>query len=267
MIAARSVDLSLGGQDILRGVTMALPPGKVVALCGPNGAGKSTLLACLAGEHPTCADQVFYNDRPITGLQPQTLARQRVVLEQTPSLSAEFLVQEMIELSAPLELPPSDLSRLTKDALNTLGIADLANRFVSTLSGGQQHRAHLARVLVQLHANRLLGHESALFLDEPTASLDIRHQITVLTHMAELARDGVGVLVVLHDLNLAAAFADCVVLMQDGQILHNGPPREVLTAAHLSQVYNTPIQVSQVPSGQMMIHPDLSTQTAPARCA
>lgn len=267
MIAAENLGLRLGGQDILRDVTMAVSPGEVVALCGPNGAGKSSLLACLAGEHPGCASQVRYGTEPISGLPAHSLSRRRVVLEQSPTLAAEFTVSELIELGAPLDAAPDMVRRLGEEILDWLGIADLAPRLVSTLSGGQQHRAHLARVLVQLRANEALGHACALFLDEPTAALDIRHQMTVLTRVTELARQGAGALVVLHDLNLAAGFADRVILMKEGRVAHAGPPDQVLTAPTLTEVYGTPISVITVPGGHRVIHPDLPDRAARIRYA
>lgn len=267
MIAGTDIRLELSGQAILSGVSMELGEGEVVALCGPNGAGKSTLLACLAGEHPGCAQAVRYGADVVADLAPHQQARRRAVLEQFPSLSADFTVRELIELGAPLDVAPDTVMRHGTDALQALGIGDLAGRFVATLSGGQQHRAHLARILVQLTANRALGHDCALFLDEPTASLDLRHQMTVLMLTADLARDGVGVLIVLHDLNLAAAFADRIVLMKDGTIAYEGLPETVLTADRLSDVYDTPISVAHLPDGQRLIHPDLPRLTIPARCA
>jgi len=267
MISAADLNLTLGGQSILSDVSLDLGQGEVVALCGPNGAGKSTLLACLAGEHPSCVDRIKYGDTEISGLAANQLARRRVVLEQSPTLAAEFLVRELIELGAPIDVAPGDVRRLSDLVLGQLGIEDLEHRMVSTLSGGQQHRAHLARVLVQLKANQALGHPCALFLDEPTAALDIRHQITVLSLVTELAREGTGVLVVLHDLNLAAAFADRVVLMKEGVIAHAGTPEQVLTSVTLSTVYETPISVNFRSDGQFAIHPDLPTRATQVRCA
>ncbi|MEO0943489.1 MAG: ATP-binding cassette domain-containing protein [Pseudomonadota bacterium] len=257
MIEGRGISLSLGGTPVLKDVAISLAAGEVVALCGPNGAGKSTLLACLAGEHQDCSTSVEYSNVPLIGIAPRELARLRVVLEQNPSLTAEFTVSELLELGTPLELPTADLERLKVQMIAEFGFSEMRDAFVSTLSGGQQHRAHLARILIQLQANRFLGHTCCLFMDEPTASLDIRYQINVLQKMRDLAEDGVGVLVVLHDLNLAAAFSDRIVLMRDGQITHAGTPVDVLRENVLSDVYETGIFVEHASNGQVIIQPRL----------
>ncbi|NRB32882.1 MAG: ATP-binding cassette domain-containing protein [Rhizobiaceae bacterium] len=260
MITGSNIQLSLSGKPILKGVSLSLQPGEVLALCGPNGAGKSTLLSCLAGEQVQCGHAVFYFDKAVSALTPQQLSQRRVVLEQSPSLTAEFTLAELIELGAPLELPPEALRNFKQEAINEFGFAADAQAFVSRLSGGQQHRAHLARVLLQLRANVWLGHECFLFLDEPTASLDIGYQIKILQLTRDLASSGVGVLLVLHDLNLAAAFADRVLLMRDGQIVHQGSPEKALTETKLSEIYETPIFVEQSQSGQFVIQPRLHEQ-------
>lgn len=251
------MSLSLGGKPVLRDVSLTLPTGQIYALCGPNGAGKSTLLSCLAGEHPDAAGAVRYFDEPLGQMPAKRLAQHRVVLEQKPMLSAAFTLSELIELGAPLELPPADLDRVKGEILRDFGFVGMEDRFVSDMSGGQQHRAHFARVLVQLRANLRLGHTCYLFLDEPTASLDIGHQITLLKQVRDLAREGVGVLVVLHDLNLAAAFADHVILLQEGLAVSAGAPADVLTPETLSRVYDAEIIVETASTGQQVIQPVL----------
>ncbi|MEM9434619.1 MAG: heme ABC transporter ATP-binding protein [Pseudomonadota bacterium] len=257
MITGTNISLSLGGKPILSDVPFLLEAGQVLALCGPNGAGKSTLLSCLAGEHSACAEAICYFDTQLSALSPRDLARHRVVLEQNPSLAAAFTLSELIELGAPMALSPDELAQLKSEALAEFGFTSMEDRYVSELSGGQQHRAHFARVLVQLRANRRLGHESFLLLDEPTSSLDIGHQITLLRLIRQLAADGVGVLVVLHDLNLAAAFTDHVLLLQDGKAVQYGEPGEVLSAKTLSDVYGTEIIVETASTGQFVIQPVL----------
>ncbi|MEL7256029.1 MAG: ATP-binding cassette domain-containing protein [Pseudomonadota bacterium] len=257
MIEGTSIHLALGGKPILRGVSVHLHPGELVAVCGPNGAGKSTLLGALAGEHASCADAVRYDGRTVKSLTAQELSQRRVVLEQTPTLSAEFTLMELVELGVPIGIAPDHMAALTAPVLSTLGLGALADRYVSELSGGQRHKAHLARVLTQLHGNRQLGHDCHLFLDEPTASLDIGQQAKVLMATQDLARDGVGIFVVLHDLNLAAAYADRVILMREGQVMYSDAPAAVLTEARLSEAYDTPIMVEVASSGQTIIQPRL----------
>ncbi|MEO0943613.1 MAG: ATP-binding cassette domain-containing protein [Pseudomonadota bacterium] len=249
--------MSLSDQKILNGVSCDLNPAQIVALCGPNGAGKSTLLACLAGEHRDCAHTIRFFDVPLAGMAPHIQARHRVVLEQSPTLTAEFTLSELLELGVPIELSSGTLATLKAEAFAAFGFNGREHEFVSSLSGGQRHRAHMARVLIQLRANQHLGHDCYLFLDEPTASLDIKHQILILNLVRDLAQQGTGVLVVLHDLNLAAAFASTVLLMKEGRVTHIGTPDDVLTSKNLSAVYDTDIFVDRTSADQVIIQPTL----------
>lgn len=257
MISARDIRLSFGDQEILNGVSLDLRSGQIMALCGPNGAGKSTLLACLAGEHRDCAHTIRFFNVPLSGMAPHIQARHRVVLEQSPTLTAEFTLSELLELGVPIELSGGTLATLKAEAIAAFGFNGREHEFVSSLSGGQRHRAHMARVLIQLRANQHLGHECYLFLDEPTASLDIKHQILILNLVRDLAQQGTGVLVVLHDLNLAAAFASTVLLMKEGCVTHIGTPDDVLTSKNLSTVYDTDIFVDRTSTDQVIIQPML----------
>ena len=258
VIVGRNITVSLGRRVVLNDVSVELKLGQVTALCGPNGAGKSTLLAALAGEHSDCAEHVRYEDLAIADLAPRDLAKRRVVLEQNPTLSADFLVTELLELGVPIDLAPNDLVEIKSQVARDLGLEDVMTRFVGELSGGQRHRTQFARVLALLGANLRLGYRPFLFLDEPTASLDLGHQVTLLKHVRSLAREGVGSLVVLHDLNLAAAYADQVVLLKDGELFEEGPPETVLNSGTLSAVYETEIMVDRAKTGQQIIQPVLT---------
>ncbi|MEP3114645.1 heme ABC transporter ATP-binding protein [Nisaea sp.] len=242
MLEAQGITVTFGKTTVLRDVSLRVRSGELVALCGPNGAGKSTLLAAMAGDFQPEGGQVFIEGAIITGLPPTELARRRAVLEQSPSLSAGFSVGELLSLSIPRDVPPERARVLIEKKLHAVGLADRVGDNCQILSGGQRHRAHLARVLVQLEAvdSRDTGY---LMLDEPTSSLDIAHQITTMRIARRAAREGAGVLVVLHDLNLAAAFADRVALMQDGRIVADGAGAEVFTADRLSAIYETEITV------------------------
>ncbi|MEP6150229.1 MAG: heme ABC transporter ATP-binding protein [Nisaea sp.] len=242
MLEAQGITVTFGKTTVLRDVSLRVRSGELVALCGPNGAGKSTLLAAMAGDFQPEGGQGFIEGEIITGLPPTELARRRAVLEQSPSLSAGFSVGELLSLSIPRDVPPERARVLIERKLHAVGLADRVGDNCQILSGGQRHRAHLARVLVQLEAvdNRDTGY---LMLDEPTSSLDIAHQITTMRIARRAAREGAGVLVVLHDLNLAAAFADRVALMQDGRIVADGAGAEVFTADRLSAIYETEITV------------------------
>lgn len=256
MITGRNITVSFGAKPVLRGVDVDVPFGQVLALCGPNGAGKSTLLSALVGDLANYSGSVSYGSTDLSEMPPADLARRRAVLEQTPTLSAAFTVAEVVRLSIPIELAPPETDTLIETVISQLGLTEFADTPVPNLSGGQRHRAHLARVLAQLNANRNLFGPGYLFLDEPTASLDILHQIEVMKTAKVMAKQGAGVLVVLHDLNLAAAFADSICLMRDGQVVKAGTVGEVFRATILSEVYATPIAVEKMSNGPLLIHPD-----------
>ncbi|WP_193171739.1 heme ABC transporter ATP-binding protein [Nisaea nitritireducens] len=244
MLEAQGITVSFGKTTVLRDVSLRVRPGELVALCGPNGAGKSTLLAAMAGDFQPERGQVFIEGAIITGLPPAELARRRAVLEQSPSLSAGFSVGELLALSIPRDVPPEQADALIARKLHSVGLADRIGDNCQILSGGQRHRAHLARVLVQLAASDTPD-TGYLMLDEPTSSLDIAHQITTMRIARRAAREGAGVLVVLHDLNLAAAFADRVALMHDGRMVADGPGAKIFTADRLSAIYETEIAVER----------------------
>lgn len=265
MLDAHGVGHSFGDTRVLQDVSLRVRPGEMVALCGPNGAGKSTLLAAMAGDFVPEEGQIHLDGRVVTSLPPADLARRRAVLEQTPTLSAAFTVRELLALGIPRDVPPERVNVLIRETLRDVALLERADDNCLILSGGQRHRAHLARVLVQLAASdKACGY---LMLDEPTASLDMAHQIATMRIARRAARLGEGVLVVLHDLNLAAAFADRVALMHGGRLVAEGPGADVFTAERLSAIYETEIAVEEAGDGRPRIVPVYDPDTQPARRA
>ncbi|MGF1604960.1 MAG: heme ABC transporter ATP-binding protein [Rhodothalassiaceae bacterium] len=254
MLDVCDLSLAYGRHLAVDRLTLCLPPGQLTALCGPNGAGKSTLLAGLAGDLVPRSGTIRLNGQDLAAMSPAAQAQARAVLEQSPSLTAAFNVRDLVTLGIPTWIKPQAAQALVTAVLAELGLAALAQRPVSALSGGQQHRAHFARALAQLRAGRQSGGGHYLLLDEPTASLDIGYQIEVMQAAQAEARSGAGVIVVLHDLNLAAAFADRIVLMQAGRLIADGRPDAMLTAARLSALYQTEIAVSEI-AGRPHIRP------------
>ena len=257
MLEARDVSLRRGGRLALDGVSLAVRPGAVLALCGPNGAGKSSLLALLAGDLRPDAGAVALDGAGLPGLGAEALARLRAVLEQSPSLSVPFAVRDLVALGlGTVPMSPADAEAIIGRAMRATGVEDFADRPADRLSGGERARAHLARALAQLTAGRLAGGGRYLLLDEPTASLDLAHQVAVMRAARAAAKAGAGVLAVVHDLNLAAAFADHVVLLDRGRVEAEGAPAQIFDAARLSAVYGAPIAVSRTPGGGLRVAPD-----------
>lgn len=236
--SARKVCLSYGSQPVLREVDLDLRTGEVLALVGPNGSGKSSLLAVMAGDLTPGRGTAMVLDRPVRSWRLQELARERAVLTQELRVSFPFPVRDVVEMGrAPWRgRPEEDFDDLeVAAAMDTTDITHLAQRVFGSLSGGEKGRAAFARVLAQ--------QAGVLMLDEPTAALDIGHQEALLASAQRCARRGAAVLVVLHDLTLAAAYADRMVLLEQGRVAASGTPADVLQPGLLSRVYRHPIDV------------------------
>lgn len=228
--------------------------GEVLALIGPNGAGKSTLLSVLAGDLVPDRGAALLEDRAVSGWKPLELARRRAVLLQNSSVAFAYRVREVVAMGRTpwrgTDAQAEDDAAVA-EALARTDTERLGERDVTTLSGGENGRAQLARVLAQ--------RTPVVLLDEPTAALDILHQERTLRTCRELAASGAAVVVVLHDLDAAAAYADRVVLFSAGRVVADGPPEQVCTAERLSAVYEWPIEVLRHPgTGRVMVLPHRS---------
>ena len=227
----------------LHSITTFVTPGEIVVVCGPNGAGKSTLLSILAGDLKPVSGQVYLDNRPLSKYTTYELSSRRAVLEQSPRAAAPFIVGKLVSLAVHVSVDPSRCEAIVQDALSDVGLEDQKLDRIDQLSGGQRHRAHLARVIAQLRAGDT-AQPQYLLLDEPTASLDLVHQVAIMRVVRKIAALGIGVLVVLHDLNLAAAFADRICLLKNGRVVSDSAPNICLTQTILSDVYEAPIDVS-----------------------
>jgi len=249
-VVATNVSVERGRRQILSDVSLDVYPGEVLALVGPNGAGKSTLLATLAGEIAPAQGSVSIFDRLSTSYRPKELARLRSVLLQSNEVSFPFRVNQIVQMGrnpwAGSDEESEDEQRVA-EAMNEVGVAHLAQRRFNELSGGERARVSLARVLAQ--------HTELMLLDEPTAALDLHHQDRVMQLVRDRVSASRSVVVVLHDLSLAAAYADRVALIGGGQIRTVGIAREVLTAAQLSEVYGVALRVIDSPDGHPMVVP------------
>lgn len=237
-LSAVSVTVTLDGRTVLDDISLDIRPGEVLALVGPNGAGKSTLLSVLSGERAPATGTVVLEGRDIRSFSPLELARRRSVLTQDNSLSFPFRVIDVITMG---RAPWTRTEEIAKDAAaiasaaTRADVSHLAGRRFTELSGGERARVSLARVLAQ--------DTRIVFLDEPTAALDLRHQEDVLRIARDLALEGSAVVVVVHDLSLAGAVADRVALLSGGRLIAVGAPASVLTADTISAVYGLAVRV------------------------
>lgn len=245
MLRAENLAVRRGPCTVLSGITLQLQPGQVLGVLGPNGAGKSTLLGALSGELEAAQGEVYLDQQRLAQWSGSERARRLAVLPQSSTLSFGFLVEEVVAMG---RLPhASGAARdmeIIGQALAAADAAHLAGRSYLALSGGERQRVHLARVLAQLWP----GVEGqTLLLDEPTSMLDPLHQHTTLQATRTFAEGGAAVMVILHDLNLAARYCDQLLMLDRGQACLLGSPAEVLQAGPLRDVFGLEVLIQQHP--------------------
>ncbi|MFA5900166.1 MAG: heme ABC transporter ATP-binding protein [Hyphomicrobium sp.] len=251
MLRACTATYRVGSKALISNIDLDLQPGKLMAVIGPNGAGKSTLLRILSGELRSTSGTVELDGRSISSYRADELARRRAVVSQATALAFPFTAREVVLLGATVPgfvSASEQVEHAAIEALRTVGLLGLADRLYPHLSGGERQRVHIARALLQLAFGHCDDAEpSILLLDEPTSSLDLAHQGVVLAEARRQARCGRAVLAVLHDLNLAAAFADELVLMSKGRIAAHGTAQEVFRDELLSRSYGCEVRTNATP--------------------
>ncbi|GAA2525348.1 heme ABC transporter ATP-binding protein [Rarobacter incanus] len=250
-IHAAGVTVKIGDRTILDDVSLDIAAGEMVALVGPNGAGKSTLLAVLAGDRTPTSGSVVLGGIDPHRASPKTTARRRAVLLQDQQVAFPFRAREVVRMGrSPWRgtRAERDDERVVDAAMRVADLESLAEQPFGTMSGGERARTGFARTL---------AHGTGIqFLDEPTAALDIHHQERVLHQARRGVRRGMTSVVVLHDLALAAAYADRIAVMAAGRLRAFGRPREVLTPQLLSEIYQHPVDVIEHPTtGAILIAP------------
>ncbi len=255
MLTASKLSLRLGRRSILNGLSFRAMAGHVTAIVGPSGAGKSSLLAALTGDLGF-EGVVTLNTRDIAAASPAELADIRAVLPQSTPMSFPFTVLEVVRMG---RLRRAADDRIAVQALARVGLGGFEGRFYQELSGGEQQRVQLARVLVQVWEPVGPGGPRWLFLDEPVSSLDIGHQLQVMRLIQDFAASGGGVVMVMHDLNLTAMCADSVILMADGALMRQGPPQDSLRDDLLSRAYGCRIAVNRAPDSGVFLLPQVAS--------
>jgi iron complex transport system ATP-binding protein len=263
-LVAESISFAYGGRDVLKSISLDLRGGDIVGVLGPNGSGKTTLMRCLLGLLTPRSGRVLLDDRDIAGFDRRAFARRVAAVLQDMPTDFPLRVGELVLLGRLPHLPAGGLGFETpadfaaaESALRACGVGDLAQRSIHEISGGELRRVFIARALCQ--------QTSILLLDEPTGGLDLRHQLEILDVLRAQARAGVAVLVVLHDLNLAAALCDRVILLQDGAAVATGPPQEVFTRNVLASVYGVEVMLVSTPDGKYLVPAGISGSTRDAR--
>jgi iron complex transport system ATP-binding protein len=238
-LAAAGAGVLVHDRWLLRGIDLEIHAGEVVALAGPNGAGKSTLLKALAGDLALTEGEIRLGGRPLTELRPRDLALKRAVLPQQTVVEFAFTAREIVEMGRAARRRADNHASVVTRVMAQTDALPFETRIFPSLSGGEQSRVSLARVLAQ--------ETPILLLDEPTANLDLRHQELVMALARQVARNGGIVVVIAHDLNLAAAHADRVAMLANGKLVAIGTPWETLQEPLLKQVFECSVSVTRHP--------------------
>lgn len=254
ILEAQAISMVVGGATLVDGIGLRIKAGEMVAIVGPNGAGKSTLLRMLSGDLRPTRGQIKLKQREIRAYPPRQLAYHRAMLSQHVNVTFPFTVEEIVHMGAG-DAGRAAAQKLVEAALGEVGLAQFSHRQLPTLSGGEQQRAHFARVLVQLACGEEQHGPGLLLLDEPTSSLDMRHQIDLVETARRRAQNGTAVVAVLHDLNLAMRFADRIVLLHRGKLAVDGGRTEAITAETIRRIFEVDVTIDYTDQGVPFLLP------------
>ena len=227
-INSKNISLFYDEKEILKDISIEIKEGKITTLLGPNGAGKSSFLNIISGDLDFYNGDVFYNQRNLAEINIQEKAFLRSVMAQSQAIVFDFSVKEIVEMGW---LEKGDIK--------------YSYRKFNTLSGGEQRRVHFARSLLQLWRESNSVDPCYLMLDEPTSNLDLFHQIKMMNAIKKLSNEGVGIFMILHDLNLAFKYSDYIAILKNGKIVSFGEPMSIINDDILSNTFGVKIQVNK----------------------
>ena len=241
MIRLEQVQFRLGSRQLLQPLDLQIPQGQVCGLIGHNGSGKSTLIKLLARQQPATGGRILLDGQDLASYSSREFARRVAYLPQQPAATDQLTVRELVRFGRQpwhglLGRFGSDDQRAVARAMALTQLEPYADRLVESLSGGERQRVWLAALIAQ--------QTRYLLLDEPTSALDVAHQVEVLALIRQLSHElDLGVVLVLHDINMAARYCDRLVALREGALLRQGTPEELMTSATLADIYQLPMQV------------------------
>ena len=253
MLNLSLVSVNKGSKCLLHNIDLSISPGELSIILGPNGAGKSTLLNCMIGAELKYQGQIQFENIELKQWPIKDLSKKRAVLSQLAGITFPFTALEVVQMGIQEDAIVKDSRILCLDALDKMGVASLAHIAYPLLSGGERQRVQIARAFVQL-ASSEQGKPQYLFLDEPTSALDLHHQLQLMQQLQTLAKKGLAIVCVLHDLQLAAQYADKIILLKEGNLMGVGKASELLTEANIESLYRVPNHIIAHPSsGRPMV--------------
>jgi len=253
LLTVSQLSYKAGAKNLLTDISLSIQPGELVGIIGPNGAGKSTLMKCLSGFQGYSSGEVLIKGQSLTKLSDIDRARDLSYLPQYNDAAFPFSVMETVGFGFHVKqqtqvMSAQTITEQTIDALTLVGISHLKDRTITALSGGEKQLVHFSRLLVQ--------GAPLMLLDEPTASLDIGHESQLMNVLYQACQQGKSALVAIHNLNTAAEFCDRLILVDQGQIIAEGKPNDVLTKDNIHRLYHDLVMVSQhTETGNTIVSP------------
>ena len=245
-IQTKSISYAVNEKQILNDISLEINPGQVTTIIGPNGSGKSTLLKIISGDFDHISAKVFYDNNPLSLISLKRRAKIRSVMSQSQMIMFDYNVEDILSMgwlgfenAENLDVYEKVLVKIVDEC----AIRSLINRKFNVLSGGEQRRVHFARTLLQLNHEQKQPFNKYLLLDEPTANLDLRWEVRLMKYIKKIAKKGIGVFLVLHNLDLALNFSDKIALLNRGMLHSFGSVRDVFRNDVLSDVYEIDIKV------------------------
>ncbi len=244
ILNVKNLNYALGSKQLLNNININIEKPQLIGIIGANGAGKSTLLNCLCGLN-TCHESIEINGQLIEHYALSELAECRAVLPQHTNLNFPFMAHEIVAMSFALcAISNAKKDQIILECLEAMSAKHLSSRNFLNLSGGEKQRVHIARVLAQLMINKNTQHKQILFLDEPTAPLDLKYQYQLFDYLKTLKNDKTTTITVIHDLNLAATYCDELWVMKDGRLIEKGSPNQLITQSMLNEVFDVNLDVT-----------------------
>ena len=240
----------MDNKKILRNINLEIIPGEILTIIGPNGAGKSSLIKIVSGDINPSEGEVQYGNTPLSQISLEKRSILRSVLSQSQNINFDFSVREIIEMgwiNTKTSISNDNYMKLLSEVSKECFIENILNNKFKNLSGGEQKRVHLARTLFQLQNLHKFENNKYLILDEPLTNLDIFFEVKIMELIKKKARDGLGVLVILHDLNITKKFSDKVAILKEGELKFYGNTQSVLNSNNLSNVYGLDMKINQDP--------------------